>query len=304
MFIVNYRKFFYALSLILVVISVYSMFNPGFTLGIDFTGGSLTEVRYTVERPEKKIIEDSVAVAGFSGSLIQPIGQDRFSVRTKELTGEQRQVLIKALSKGGTFEMIEERSTTVGPSVGSDLTTKAYIAIGVVVLLIVLFVTFAFRTVSEPVQSWKYGLATIVALAHDVVLPTGAFIVYAQFFGGEIDMLFVSALLAILGFSVHDTIVVFDRVRESLRIQKEKRSHESFEEIVGGSVSQTMGRSINTSLTTFIVLAVLYVLGPDSTKHFTFTLIAGIVAGTYSSIFIASPLLVTFYRMGKIGKNK
>ena len=176
---------------------------------------------------------------------------------------------------------------------------KAFLSIGLVILAIVLFITFAFRKVSEPVSSWKYGVITIVALLHDVIIPTGIFAALGHFLGYEIDTLFVTALLVILGFSVHDTIVVFDRVRENLRRSRESRVETPFQEIVGKSIRQTFNRSINTSLTTLLALAALYFLGSDATRHFSLALLIGITAGTFSSIFLASPLLVTVERWQK-----
>ncbi len=170
----------------------------------------------------------------------------------------------------------------------------------VVVLMIVLFVTFAFRKVSKPVASWKYGLATIIALAHDVIIPTGAFVILGHYLGFEIDLLFVTGLLAILGYSVHDTIVVFDRVRENL-LNSNSGSKEEFENVVGKSVQQTFGRSINTSLTIFITLLALFLFGSSATANFALLLLVGVIVGTYSSIFVASPLLVTFSRLQKKG---
>ena len=142
-------------------------------------------------------------------------------------------------------------------------------------------------------SSWKYGLATIIALAHDVIIPAGIFV----YLGHEIDLLFVTGLLAILGYSVHDTIVVFDRVRENLRINQEQNRDEDFEVTVGKSVNQTFTRSINTSVTIFITLLALYIFGSAATQTFSLLLIIGLIAGTYSSIFVASPLLVTFYKL-------
>jgi preprotein translocase subunit SecF len=194
-----------------------------------------------------------------------------------------------------------ERSNTVGPVAGAELKSKAVKAIAVVILMIVLFITFVFRKVSNPVSSWKYGLATIVALIHDVVIPTGVFVFLGATLGHELDLLFVTGLLAILGYSVHDTIVVFDRVRENLRINQEQNRTEDFEHVVGKSVSQTFARSINTSLTIFITLLALYIFGSTATKDFSLLLLIGVIIGTYSSIFVASPLLVTFF---KFQKNK
>ena len=170
---------------------------------------------------------------------------------------------------------------------------KSLFSIILVIICIVLFITFAFRKVSEPVASWKYGLITVLALVHDVLIPAGVFAVLGHFQGIEVDTLFVTALLVVLGFSVHDTIVVFDRVRENLKINRETRAKKPFEQIVGESISQTFVRSINTSLTTILVLIVLFFVGAETTKLFSLALIIGIIAGTYSSIFIGSTLLVT-----------
>jgi preprotein translocase subunit SecF len=183
-----------------------------------------------------------------------------------------------------------------------ELQSKAVKAIAVVILMIVLFVTFAFRKVSKQVASWKYGLATIIALAHDVIIPTGIFVFLGHVAGIEIDLLFVTGLLAILGYSVHDTIVVFDRVRENLSLTSNVRTGEEFEVVVGKSVSQTFARSINTSLTIFITLLALFIYGSSATATFALLLIVGLIAGTYSSIFVASPLLVTFYKLQKDSK--
>ena len=301
MFVVKYRKVWFTLSGILLILSFWAVYTYHFNLSIDFKGGTITEVKYLpagqgqagVERPDKTAIESKIEKLGLGGFSIRPSGQTNFIIRTKELTpaeaGELKQVLAGSV----------ERQNTIGPIAGVELQSKAVKAIAVVVLMIVLFVTFAFRKVSEPVSSWKYGLATIIALAHDVIIPTGVFVYLGHVLGIEIDLLFVTGLLAILGYSVHDTIVVFDRVRENLRVNNEMNTKEEFETTVGKSVKQTFGRSINTSLTILITLAALYLYGSAATQHFALLLIVGLIAGTYSSIFVASPLLVTFQKLGK-----
>ena len=305
MFVVRLRKWFFVLSTFLVALSFYGMFVYGFNLGIDFRGGTITEVRYppaqTGEgaRPEKMLVESSISSLSLGGFSVRPSGEDSYIIRTKELSVEEGAALIESLKIGAGMAPVVERSNTIGPVAGTELKDKAVKAILVVVLVIVLFVTFAFRKVSRPVASWKYGLATIVALSHDLIIPTGVFIFLGRLYGLEIDLLFVGGLLAILGYSVHDTIVVFDRVRENLRINHETRTDEEFEAVVGRSVTQTMARSINTSLTLLITLLALYFIGSSTTKDFALLLIIGVVAGTYSSIFLASPLLVTFYKLQK-----
>ena len=291
--IVKYRKIFFAISGILLLVSILVMFVYGFNTSIDFKGGTLTEVKFT-ERPMQAEVESKISTLDLGGFSIRPSGNSNYSIRTRELSAQDRQALIQALGNP-----VIERQNTIGPIAGAELQNKAVKAIAVVVLMIVLFITFAFRKVSKPVASWKYGLSTIVALAHDVIIPTGIFVILGHYIGLEIDLLFVTGLLAILGYSVHDTIVVFDRVRENLRINMEKNLTEDFETTVGKSVTQTFGRSINTSLTIFITLLALFLVGSPATKDFAFLLIIGVIIGTYSSIFVASPLLVTFYKLQK-----
>ncbi|MEK7390729.1 MAG: protein translocase subunit SecF [Patescibacteria group bacterium] len=305
MFIIRHRKIFFIFTLVLVLFSVGSMIARGFNFGIDFTGGSILEVSYENARPDlDKVKEklDSLAVAGgvpLGVYSLRPSGDMSYVLRTKEISNETKNKVFAALLLDGQAKAKEDRFNTIGPTVGGELRNKAYMAIAVTILGIVFFVTFAFRKVSRPVSSWKYGLATIIALIHDVVISAGVFIFLTPFIGAELDLLFMTALLAILGYSVHDTIVVFDRIRENLRVNNETHRQEPFEGVVGRSVTQTMGRSINTSLTIVLVLVALYFLGGESTRDFALLLTIGVIIGTYSSIFIASPLLTVFERMKK-----
>ncbi|MES2437271.1 MAG: protein translocase subunit SecF [Patescibacteria group bacterium] len=297
MFVVTYRKIFFALSAILLLVSAWAMYQYGFNIGIDFKGGTITEVSYSNGRPEQSALNSNVEKLNLGNFILQPTGDTSYVVKTKELNDTEKQALLSTLSLNNTASTTVERYDSIGPVVGNELKNKAFAAIAVVILCIVLFITYAFRKVSEPVASWKFGFATIISLIHDVIIPTGIFVIYSHYTGGEIDVLFVSALLAVLGYSVHDTIVVFDRIREHLRDNKEANRKESFDITVGKSVSETFGRSINTSLTIFLVLVVLYYVGGSTTKDFAFVLLMGVVAGTYSSIFVASPLLVTLEKL-------
>jgi preprotein translocase subunit SecF len=297
MFVVTYRKLFFTLSAILIVVSILSMLAFGFNFGIDFKGGTITEASYKAGRPDQTTLSTAVKNLNLGNFVLQPTGSNSYNLRTKELSKDEKDAVISTLSLNNTYPASIERYDSIGPVVGSELKNKAVTAVIVVILCIVLFVTYAFRKVSEPVASWKFGLATIIALLHDVIIPTGIFIIYTHYTHGEIDILFVSAILSVLGYSVHDTIVVFDRVREHLRINKEERKKETFDITVGKSVSETFGRSINTSLTIFLVLLVLFFVGGSTTKDFAFVLLIGVIVGTYSSIFVASPLLVVFEKM-------
>ncbi|MDQ3014403.1 MAG: protein translocase subunit SecF [bacterium] len=315
MFVVTYRKIFFIISALLILISIGAMVVYGFNFGIDFKGGTITQVSYmtttgplvtaptatstpaAVSRPDQESVKAELNKLGLGNYVLQPTGELGFVLRTVELNEQQKQQVLNALSLNGSRQITLENYNSIGPVVGNELKRKAVTSIALVVLGIVLFVTYAFRKVSEPVASWKYGVATIIALIHDVIIPTGFYIIYSRYFGGEIDVLFVSAILAILGYSVHDTIVVFDRVREHLRINREERNKENFETTVGKSVSETFGRSINTSLTIFLVLLALYIFGGEPTRHFAIVLLMGVIVGTYSSIFVASPLLVTLEKL-------
>lgn len=299
MVIIKYRKIFFALSGLMVLGSIFAFYTYGLNLGIDFRGGTITEVGYSLEYPEKREVENALSPLGLGSYSVRPSGEENYIIRTRELTSEESSLLLNSLPKDGEALPSLERSNTVGPVAGSQLQRKAMIAVLLVVLLVVLFIAFAFRKVSKPVSSWKYALATILSLVHDVIIPTGIFILLGAFYGLEIDILFVTGLLAILGYSVNDTIVVFDRVRENLRLNEEKRINEPFETTVGHSVTQTLARSINTSLTIFIVLLALFFLGSGDTKDFVLLLLVGTVVGTYSSIFLASPLLVSFFQLQK-----
>ncbi|KKU66547.1 MAG: Protein translocase subunit SecF [Parcubacteria group bacterium GW2011_GWA2_47_16] len=292
MYIVKYRKIFYVISGILMLGSVAAMFVWGLNPSIDFKGGSILEINYATTRPEVSVLNDALAPLSL-GQSVRPTGDKGYIIRLRDVTEAERVEMMKVLSSAGNVAPEVKRFDSVGPLLGREALLKSLLSIIMVLIAIVLFVTFAFRKVSEPVASWKYGLITIFALLHDVLVPAGVFAFLGHFKGFEIDTLFVTALLVILGFSVHDTIVVFDRVRENLKHAHVNRTKKTFEEVVGDSISQTFIRSINTSLTTVLALLVLYFFGPEITKHFSLTLLIGIIVGTYSSIFLGSPLLVT-----------
>lgn len=296
MFVVRYRNIFFALTGIIIAISLGLFAAFGLVIGTDFTGGSLIEAQYTGERPSQEALTQSLTDSGLEGFSVRGAGEDAYIIRSESLTNETREALTGALSVGGTYTANIERLTDIGPTVGAELRTKALLALTLVILGIVFYVAFAFRKVAEPISSWAYGFITIATLLHDVIVPVGAFALFGYLWGAPVDVLFVTAILTILGFSVHDTIVVFDRVRENLRINQEAHHKEDFELVVGRSIEQTFVRSINTSVTVLISLGALFFLGPTATQDFALTLIVGIVAGAYSSVVFATPLLVTWER--------
>ena len=290
--IVKYRKIWYTISGLLVLASLFCVFYYGLNVGIDFKGGSLLEVEYINNRPDISLLQKEIEGLNFGNINILSAGDKGLLVRSRNLTEEEHQALLEKLSLKGGAEYKELRFDSIGPIIGKELRQKSWVAIVLVVMMIILYIAFAFRKVSRPVSSFKFGLMAIVALIHDITTPLGVFAVLGKFWGVEIDILFITAILTVLGFSVHDTIVVFDRIRENLK----KGIGKDFEETVGTSVRQTITRSINTSLTVILVLLSIFIFGGETTKYFALALMIGVFVGTYSSIFLASPLLVTLYK--------
>lgn len=293
MIIITYRKVFYIISTVIIGCALLATALWGINPGIDFTGGTLAEISYDGSRPTAEQITPVLENLGITDVSIRETGDAGYIIRAQTVPDGARASLSEALSINGAYSASVVQLTQVGPSIGAELAQKAWIALALVLLAILLFITFAFRSVSRPVSSWVYGLIALAALAHDVIVPVGVFAAMGHFFGAQADMLFVTAILTILGFSIHDTIVVFDRVRENLRHAGENHSHQSFAMIAGKSLNQTIVRSVNTSLTVAVALLALFFLGPVSTQDFALVLLVGVIAGTYSSIALATPLLVT-----------
>jgi preprotein translocase subunit SecF len=281
--IIKYRTIFFIFSGLLILASIISLSVWHLKLGIDFTGGSLLEVKYAGAAPGNQEIKDKLAQFNLGEINVTPAENSSVILRFKDIDEATHQNILHTLG-----DVQEKSFESVGPVIGAELMRRAVYAIALVILMIVVYIAWAFRKVSRPISSWQYGIATLVALLHDVVIPVGIFAVLGHFLGIEIGLLFVTAVLTILGFSVHDTIVVFDRIRENLR----RRIGDNFEDTVNLSINQTISRSINTSFTVLLTLLAVYFFGGESIRYFALALIVGIIFGTYSSIFIASPLLV------------
>jgi len=293
--IIKHRKIYYIISGTLILASISSIIVWRLNLGMDFKGGSLIEIQFQDQRPNTAKIKESLKDLNLGDINVQPTGSKGVILRTKDLDETTHQIVLEKIKNLGKFE--EKRFDSIGPVIGEELKYRAFYAIAAVLVMIVIYIAWAFRKVSRPIASWKYGICALIALFHDTFIPTGVFVVLGHFKGMEIDLLFVTGLLTVLGFSVHDTIVVFDRIRENLK----KGAGHNFEDTVNLSVKQTFIRSINTSLTVFLTLLAIYIFGGETIKNFALLLMIGILFGTYSSIFIASPLLVSWenYRQKK-----
>ena len=273
----KYKLLYFIVSVVIILPGLYYLLTSGLKLGIDFTGGGLLE--YKFEQPVEKSALEKYGVVTSSG-------ENAYIIRTSPQEYEQLQnTKAEIRTSMGNFETLREEN--VGPTIGNELKSRALIAIGLAVLAILAYVTYAFRKVPKPTTSWRFGIATIVALLHDVLFVVGLFAMLGHFFHVEMDILFVTAMLTIIGFSVHDTIVVFDRIRENLP----KLIGQKFETVANISVTQTLARSLNTSLTVVFVLVALLLFGGETVKWFVVALLAGVISGTYSSIFNATALL-------------
>lgn len=287
-YIVKHRYVWYALSAVMILASVISLGAYGLKQGIDFTGGSILAVRFE-QRPSIADTDAALreAVKDLGAVVIQPAGDSDIQIRTKALSEDEHAAVTAKLSQSfGTST--ELRFDAIGPVIGKELRDKSLKGLVVTLALILAYVAWAFRKVTGRVKSWQYGLVTIVGAFHDIIVPLGVFAALGHFRGDEVGTPFVAALLTILGYSITDTIVVLDRVRENLQ-----KSEGTFAEIVEASIQQTALRSFNTSVTTLLTLVAIYLFGGATLHDFTLTLIIGITVGTYSSIFVAAPLLVT-----------
>ncbi|MDP3970284.1 MAG: protein translocase subunit SecF [bacterium] len=290
--ILGTRKIWYTISSVMIIATFIAWIAFGFNLGIDFTGGSLMQVKYPDVAPSSAEIADQLSGLDLSEVVVQPSDETTVILKVPFVSNEQRQEILSTLGEG----VVEESFESIGPTIGQELREKSITAIILVVIAIIVYVAVAFRKVSQgPVPSWAFGVSAIIALLHDILITLGVFLVLGHYFGVEINVMFITALLTILGFSVNDTIVVFDRIREGLR----RSQQENFEGVINESINHTMMRSLNTSITTLIVLFALYLFGGETIKYFVLALIIGITAGTYSSIFIASPLLLLWQKVLK-----
>ncbi|MFH0891482.1 MAG: protein translocase subunit SecF [Candidatus Falkowbacteria bacterium] len=324
--IIQKRNISLFLSGVLVAASMIALLIWGFNYGIDFTGGSLLEVRFKDGRPAVNDVRQAIEGLEPGNLILQPIGESSLILRFQDTSEGKHQAVLEKLreltdngketdpEKAGeegvdvtigedgavlttpaesALKAFEElRYDAIGPAIGRELKNRSITAIIIVLIMIVLYIAWAFRQVSKPVASWKYGLAATIALFHDVIITMGVFAVLGRFYGVEINTPFVAALLTVLGYSINDTIVVFDRIRENL-----PKSEEDFENTVNVSVNQTITRSISTSLTTLLALSSILIFGGASIRDFVLALCIGVFIGTYSSIFVASPILVIWEKM-------
>lgn len=300
--IIQKRKIWYFVSGILVLLSIFSLMFFKLNLAIDFTGGSLLDIELTNSVNKNidlssgnsfaKYLNENISNDKTGNILVQKTSDKSFTLRFKEIGQEDKNALINNL-KDKIDQNIKEMSfEAIGPVLGTELKKNTFKAIIIAFIAIVLYIAYAFRKVSYPIKSWKYGIIGIIALLHDIIITVGIFTILGVVLNIEVDMLFITALLTILGYSINDTIVIYDRIRENVL-----KINDNFESVVNKSLNETMARSLNTTITTLLSLFAVFFFGGDSIKMFALALIIGITLGAYSSIFIASSLLVTLHNI-------
>ena len=293
MFIVHRRKIFYLISGILVLISILATIFWGLKFGIDFKGGTLLEIQFVKDRPTNSDVQNILNEFNLGETTIQPSAEKDMIIRTLTMDEAMHQKIINAIK--AKYEIEELRFESIGPAIGQELKRKAVFSVILGELFMIIYLSWAFRKTSFVVKSYKYGILAATSLLHDIIIVIGLFAILGHFFNVEIGITFVAAILTILGYSVNDTIVVYDRIRENLLRLKER---ESFEQLVDRSLKQTIARSINTTLTVLICIAAVLIFGGASIRYFMLALFVGVASGAYSS-FLAAFMLVSWEIKGK-----
>jgi len=284
---VQYRKIYFLFSGIIILAGIFSLLFFGLKLGIDFTGGSILEIEYVNNRPSNQEIREKLKDFNLGDFSIQPTGEKGVILRMKDINQETHQKIIEKLG-----EIKELRFESIGPTIGKELKEKTKVVIIFSLLAILLYIIFAFSRVSRPIKSWQYGIVSILILSHDLLMPLFVFSLLGKYYGVQVTIPVIVALLTVVGYAINNVVVVFDRIREIIL----KTRLESFEQIVNIAINQTLSRQLNTSLTTLFPLLFIYFFGGETLKYFSLALIVGIIAGLYSSIFLAGPILVSWQK--------
>ena len=291
---VKYRKIYFIFSGLIIIGSLVFLVIFGLKAGIDFTGGSILELEFKTERPSNPEIREWLKEFDLGDFSLQPANEKGLILRMKDISEDVHQQILEKLKVNGELE--EKRFESIGPVIGRELKEKTKILIAFSLLSIVFYIAIAFRKVQKPVSSWQYGIASLFILSHDILIPLGIFALLGKFYQIQMTIPIICALLTVVGYAVNNVVVVYDRLRENLLKTLQRDIFLGFEETANRAINQTLTRQINTSLTTLFPLMTIFFLGGETLKYFALTLILGITAGTYSSIFLAVPILVTWLR--------
>ncbi len=286
--IVGKRFWFFLISALVIIPGVVSLAVFGLELGVDFSSGTTMTFRFDAEVQQGEL-RQALADLGYDEAMIQRTGEGDFLVRTRQISSAERQELISGLEADLNSELTLRDSYTVSPIIATETGRNAAIAVGIAAVFMLFYIAWAFRRMPKPL---RWGLCAIVALLHDVLVVMGIFSILGWVAGVQIDAMFITGMLTVVGYSVNNTVVVFDRIRENVS----KGISKDFEVTVNSSILETLGRSLNTSLTTLFVILAIFLFGGVTIHYFILVLLIGVIAGTYSSMCIASPLLVIWDR--------
>jgi len=297
----KYFKFYNIFSGLLVFTAIFFLFSIGLKFSIDFTGGSILEIEFE-KRPENPVIQEKLKDLNLGEITIQPTGERGVILRIREINEKSHEDLLSKLEE--ISKVKEQRFENIGPVVGKELRQKTIILIIVSLLSLLVYIAIAFSKISRPISSWQYGIISIITLSFDVLVAIGVFTLFEKFYNIQFSIPIVTALLTILGYTINDKVIVFDRIRENILKGAEapakggsgRYPEKNFEEIVNLSLNQTLTRSLSTGTCTLLVLLSIFFFGGETLKYFSLTLIVGIIVGTYSSLFLATPLLVSWLR--------
>jgi len=285
---IKYSKIYYIFSGLLVIASIASILIFGLKFGIDFLGGSILEAEFK-NRPENRLIQEKLIDLNLGEIIIQPTGNNGVILRMSEINEDTHQKILLKMNE--ISEVQEKRFESIGPNIGKELRQKTIFLIIISLIMLLIYIAIAFRKVSRPIFSWQYGIISIIALFFDILIPIGFLALLGKLYNAQFNIPIITAFLTILGYTINDKVIIFDRVRENII-----RSQEfDFETLVEQSLNQTLTRSLSTGSCTLLVLIAVFFFGGETLKYFSLILILGIIIGTYSSIFLASPLLVTWY---------
>ncbi|OGZ25068.1 MAG: protein-export membrane protein SecF [Candidatus Nealsonbacteria bacterium RIFCSPLOWO2_01_FULL_43_36] len=292
---IRYSKIYFVLGGILMLASIAALIVWGLKPGIDFTGGSILEVSYLNSRIANEEIEQRLAGLKLDSLSVQSAGEKSIIIRTKYINEETHQAILSALRENQSIE--ERRFESVGSVIGRELKQKTFMLVFACLLAIVFYIALAFRKVRGPVKAWQYALSSLISLFHDILIPLGIFAVLGKFYGVEISIPVVTALLTVIGCSINNVVVVFDRIRENTI----RKGAVNFGETVNASINQTLGRCLSTTFVYLLPLVAIFFFGGETLKYFALALIIGIIAGTISAVFLASPVLVFWGSRKKLG---
>lgn len=289
----KYRKIYYLIAVVLIAASIFCLVKFGLKPSIEFAGGSIIEIEYKADRPSDQDIEANLAEFNLGSFSMQPSGDKGIILKTKEIDETLHSQILTKLREGGV-EIDEKIFEAIGPSIGNELRQKTMVVIALALVAMIIYIALAFGKVQRPLHSWQYGIASVIALFHDILIPLGVFALLGYYYGTEISTPVIAALLTVLGYSINNTVVVFDRIRENLF----KRS-ESFEEVVDRSLAETLTRQLNSSLTVLFSCGAIFFFGGETLREFSLALIIGVGSGLFSSFFLAGPILVTWLNLSQ-----